>query len=117
MRVLVCGSRTFNDADKMFAELNTGKYGHIDTVIHGAARGADMLAHDWAATYARGVEIYRADWVREGKAAGVIRNTRMLEYGKPDKVIAFWDGQSTGTKNMIDQSRKAGVETVVVDVS
>lgn len=116
MRVLVCGSRTFSDADKMFAELNTGKHGYIDTVIHGAAKGADMLAHDWAATYARQVEVYRADWVREGKAAGVLRNTRMLEYGKPDKVIAFWNGESKGTENMINQARKAGVEVVVVDV-
>lgn len=116
MRVLVCGSRSFKDGQRMYEELNAGKHGHIDTVIHGAASGADTLAHEWAMVYAHHVDIYRADWVREGKAAGILRNKRMLDYGKPDKVIAFWDGKSPGTLNMIEIARKAGVETVVVDI-
>lgn len=116
MRVLICGSRTFKDSNRMYAELNTGKIGYIDTVIHGAASGADTLAHEWAMTYARHVDIYRADWVREGKAAGVLRNKRMLEYGKPDLVIAFWDGQSPGTKNMIEQAEKAGVPVKIINI-
>ena len=29
-------------------------------------------------------------------------------------VIAFWDGESKGTKNMIDQARKAGSEVKIV---
>lgn len=113
MRVLICGSRTFKDSDKMFSVLNTGPY--IHTVIHGAAAGADSLAHDWAKIYARQVEIFRADWIREGKAAGILRNQRMLEYGKPDRVVAFWDGKSPGTKHMIEIAQKAGIPVQIVE--
>lgn len=113
-RTLICGSRTFNDEQLMFSELNTGKHGYIHTVIHGGAAGADSLAHDWAKTYARQVEIYQADWVHEGKKAGILRNIRMLEHGKPDQVIAFWDGKSPGTAHMIKISQEAGIPTVIV---
>jgi len=112
-RVIICGGRNFNDEKKMYAVLNTGTVGHIDTVIHGGAAGADRLAHDWAFTYARKVEIFHADWIREGKAAGVLRNQRMLDYGKPDKVVAFPGGR--GTADMVKRARAAGIEVYEVD--
>lgn len=112
MRVLICGSRTFKDEGLMYATLNTSPY--IDTVIHGAAAGADTLAHDWAMTYARHVDIYRADWIREGRAAGILRNERMLKFGRPDRVVAFWDGKSKGTQHMIEIAQKAGIPVQVV---
>ena len=31
-------------------------------------------------------------------------------------VVAFWDGKSSGTKNMIDISRKSGVKTHIVSI-
>jgi UDP-N-acetylmuramoylalanine-D-glutamate ligase len=58
------------------------------------------------------VETYEADWDTHGKAAGPIRNKRMLDEGKPDLVVAFPGGR--GTANMISQARKAGVEVIEV---
>ena len=49
------------------------------------------------------VEKYHADWNRDGKAAGPIRNTQMAKVA--DALIAFWDGNSRGTQNMIDLAR------------
>lgn len=112
MRVLVCGGRDFDDLD-MFNEVMDKLYvelGYLDdlTIIHGAARGADTFAGNWAKSGGFYIEEYPADWEKHGKAAGYIRNAQMLEEGKPDLVIAFPGGK--GTAMMIDLARKAGVE-------
>lgn len=111
MKILVCGSRTWSDYTTMAQWLNGHPRG--STVIHGAARGADQLAGTIARQLGYNVEEYPADWRGKGKAAGFIRNLEMLDQ-KPDKVIAFWDGASTGTKHMIDEARKRGVSVEVV---
>ena len=90
-----------------------------DTLIHGCAKGADLLAEQaWANLKIEGyVERFPADWVKHGKAAGPIRNKQMLDEGKPDLVIAFLAKDSRGTKNMIEQAEKAGVDVKIVDIS
>lgn len=113
MRVLVCGSRHFNDAELMEDIL---KQYNITVLIEGEARGADTLGRLYAERHGIPVEKYPAKWEEHGKRAGPIRNSQMLKEGKPDLVIAFLAPDSRGTKNMIDQARKARVETVVVDV-
>ena len=77
-------------------------------VIHGAAKGADTLASKWAKD--RNIEqlSFPAEWNKYGKAAGFLRNTEMLEAGKPDLVIAFSGG--TGTDMMCKIASAAGVE-------
>ena len=107
MKVLVCGGRHFNDEKLMYKVFNTGEIGNIDTIIHGGCTGADKIAHDWAFCYARRVEIYHADWTRVGKAAGPLRNIRMLEHSKPDLVVAFPGGK--GTAHMVKIAKEAGV--------
>lgn len=123
MRVLVCGSRTWTDAIEIRRALvdafdeNTRK-GHV--LIHGAARGADNLSEEIARTLQREgygiiIEAYPADWVKQGRRAGYVRNEQMLREGKPDLVLAFWDGQSRGTRMMIELARKAGVPVRVIE--
>lgn len=132
MRVLVCGSRTFNDYPKLCYEMDKLPLDENQpiTIISGEARGADTLAKRYAEECGWNYEGYPADWDTYGKGAGPIRNRQMLVEGKPDLVIAFLgpvavsefttglsdSKYSRGTKNMIDQAKKAGVETVVVDI-
>lgn len=108
MRVLVCGGRDFNDFEWLNEVLTwfAGENG-VDLIIHGAARGADSLAGEWAQLANIPVKAYPADWQKHGKAAGHIRNALMISDGKPDYVIAFPGGR--GTANMIEQARKAGI--------
>lgn len=113
MRVLVCGSRHFNNKDLMEDILNDY---NVSTVIEGEARGADTLARRYAERHGIPVDRYPALWDKHGKAAGPIRNAQMLTEGKPELVIAFRGPNSRGTQNMIDQAKKAGVETVVVNI-
>ena len=113
MKVLVCGGRDFTNQEMLFGALDKlDADERIGDVIHGAARGADMLAHEWAHQRQRRMWPYTADWKRDGRAAGPIRNKRMLDEGKPDLVVAFPGGR--GTANMVDQARKAGVRVIEV---
>jgi hypothetical protein len=79
-------------------------------VLCGGAKGADMLGEAWAERWAA-VTHYPARWNTEGKAAGIKRNERMAY--DADMLVAFWDGESRGTKHMIEYSLKQGLEVHV----
>lgn len=109
--VLVCGGRDFNDRRYLYwilDELN--KATPIRTIIHGAARGADRMAEDWAKSRAIHYVDYPADWVKHGNSAGPIRNIHMLKDSKPDLVVAFRGGN--GTAHMVSIAKKAKVKVV-----
>lgn len=81
-------------------------------IISGYASGADALGERYAQERGSLLETFPADWKVHGKAAGPIRNTKMAEVA--DALIAFWDGKSRGTKNMIDTATKRGLKVAVV---
>ena len=49
-----------------------------------------------------------ADWDLDGKSAGFKRNVKMAEYA--DALVAFWDGESKGTKHMIETAKEKGLD-------
>ena len=108
-RVLICGGRQWTDRNRTFEALDEyHQQTPIDTVIHGAARGADTLADQWAHSRNVPVEAFpvsSADWRRFGKVAGHLRNQRMLKEGAPNEVVAFPGG--AGTADMIHRARAA----------
>ncbi len=109
MRVLVCGGRDYADQQAVDAVLRTVSEHAV--IVHGAARGADSLAANFADATGRKVEAYPADWDQYGKAAGAIRNKQMLDTGI-DVVIAFPGGR--GTAHMKGIAREAGVPVLEV---
>lgn len=114
MRVIVCGSRGWHDRDRVSERL-ARLPGTDDTVIvHGNARGADWIAHQEAQKLGLLVEPHPADWDRYKKAAGFIRNEEMAAAGA-DLCIAFWDGRSTGTYDMMERARKHGIAVEIHD--
>lgn len=124
MRVLICGGR--NEPVQPIVEWLTNnleqclkdKFGTVffnpvvDVVIHGGAKGADTAAGIWAEANYIPLEVYRANWDLFGKAAGHIRNARMLKTGMPDVIVAFPGG--SGTANMIKQASKAKIPVIKV---
>lgn len=115
MRVLVCGGRDFSDRRALYARMEELYAAHgkrFSTLIDGGADGADTLAWEWAGSRGLSTERYRADWEKHGRAAGPIRNKRMLDEGKPDLVVAFPGGR--GTANMVKQAKAAGVKVIEV---
>jgi len=114
LRVLVCGDRNWSDGALVLSTLSG--LGPLSVVIHGACRGADLLGE--AAARRLGVPVlpFPALWDVHGRAAGPIRNQRMLVEGRPDLVVAFHDhlSESRGTRDMLARARSAGVRVMVV---
>lgn len=106
-RVLVCGGRDYIDAARMAAVLGDLR---PKLVIHGAARGADTLAAQWATFTKTKALAFPADWERHGRAAGAVRNQQMLDEGKPHLVAAFPGGR--GTEDMVRRARAQGFPVV-----
>lgn len=119
MRILVCGSRYWDDEKIVHIVLN-GYYEPGVTVIDGMAKGADTFGYTWTQQYGEEYDInserYPADWEQYGKRAGYLRNVQMLEEGKPDLVLAFSDDlkESRGTSMMVKLAKDAGVPTYVI---
>ena len=104
MRVLVCGGRDYSAREPLWDALYRLE---PSVIIEGGARGADMLAAEWAHHTATRLLTFPALWNDEGRAAGPKRNQRMLDEGRPDIVLACPGGR--GTADMVSRARRAGV--------
>ena len=116
-RLVVCGCRDFTDYRLLYHELDSYIKNNIPTnqaviIVNGGASGADNLSEKYARAHELKVEIHPALWDKFGKAAGPIRNKEMAKVA--DGVIAFWDGESEGTKNMIDCAKALNIPCSVV---
>jgi hypothetical protein len=114
MVVLVCGSRHYKDYQRVYDSLKSLQ--DVSLVITGGCRGADALASRAAQALGYPVQEFPADWKSFGKAAGPIRNQKMLDIGRPDMVIAFhenWE-QSKGTKDMVLRTIQLDIPLEVV---
>ena len=108
MRIIVAGSREITDAVAVERAIEfSGIY--ITELVHGAARGVDRIARDWAIRNGiphKPFPVTQADWNRLGKQAGPLRNEDMARYVGPyGALIALWDGESSGTESMIHLAR------------
>lgn len=118
MRILVCGDRNWHNREIIRNELIKFLPDASNTIIiHGAARGADTIAGLIGAGLGMKVLAFPAEWHKYGRAAGPIRNQRLLDEGKPEMVLAFHNNihESKGTKDMVSRARKAGLKVVIIN--
>jgi YspA, cpYpsA-related SLOG family len=114
MKIVVCGGRDFADVALFNRTLDRlHKKRPITMVLHGGALGADDFAGDWARRNGIPYQVFYPHWVGEGKAAGPLRNGRMLDE-RPDLLVAFPGGR--GTADCIRQAAMRKISTFVVDV-
>lgn len=103
-KLIVAGGRDFNNyAHVCKALTRLAEENYFDkavSIVSGMARGADALGHRFAIEKNVVVYEFPADWDKYGKRAGFMRNEDMGRFS--DGLVAFWDGQSRGTKHMID---------------
>ena len=112
MTVLVCGGRDYTDRERLYRLLSFNRT-KIAMIVHGAAKGADTLADDWARANSVPCMRVPAEWEKFGKKAGFMRNEKMLSLGHPDLVVAFPGG--AGTAMMVRLARNAGIRVLEVD--
>lgn len=109
MKVLVCGGRDYGDRAHLTQVLDkVHRHRGITILIQGGAKGADLMAAQWARVRHIPVKEYPAQWEKYGKSAGYRRNRQMLQEEQPHVVIAFPGGK--GTDNMVELATKAGVK-------
>lgn len=121
MRIIIAGSR---DVENPLAKVTLammealGKwdltYYEVSTILSGTCRGIDRAGEDWAYLNHVRVSQFPADWNTHGKKAGYMRNFEMADHA--DALVAIWDGNSRGTKHMIDIATKRGLKVHVYKV-
>ena len=119
MRIIVAGCRSFknydflkNTLDSYIATTDSSKI----TIISGRAEGADQLGEKYAEDNDLKLAKFEAPWAKMGPSAGTFRNKLMAEYAIKDEdnhpvLIAFWNGFSKGTKDMINRAESMKIET------
>ncbi len=119
-KLAIIGSRTFVDYNLLCLEM--AKLPKPAAIVSGGARGADTLGKKYADEHGIPTEIFPAIWHPQGedgpmdKGAGMKRNTDIIKASTA--VLAFWDGDSTGTIDSINKSVmfKKHVKVVYTDL-
>lgn len=125
-RIIVAGGRDFDDYGLLHETLSEYLNHFLDLdnsdtleIVSGRAKGADRLGEIFAADCGYNVACFEADWRSYGKFAGLMRNVEMAKYASEEGyvgiLIAFWDGESRGTKNMIDAAEIYGLDIKIVN--
>ena len=116
MKLIVAGSRTFNDysfiKEKLDYLLQNVK--EPIEVVCGKSKGVDELGEIYAKEKGYSVKEFPADWDGLGKSAGPARNRKMADYAT--HCICFWDGVSRGTKNMIELCKMKNIPCKVIRI-
>ncbi|MDO9593809.1 MAG: DUF2493 domain-containing protein [Lutibacter sp.] len=112
IKVIIAGGRNFDDFIKLCQVCDEFLQDQNDIkIVSGASKGADLLGERYAAERNHPIKQFPADWRRYGKSAGLKRNIEMAAYA--DALIAFWDGESKGTKHMIELATQTGLNVEV----
>lgn len=113
MRTIIAGSRDITDYDLVVKGIEDSHF-DIDEIVSGGYRGVDALGERWAKENFVKLTIFNADWNTYGKAAGPMRNKKMVDYA--EALIAFRLGDSRGTNDVIKQANKRGLRVYIIDI-
>ena len=106
MKVAIVGSRGIDNVDLSY-HVKEG-----DEMVSGGASGVDSVAEEYAEKKRIKMTVFLPEYRLYGRAAPIVRNKKIVDYA--DKVIAFWDGSSKGTKSVIDYAKKTGKPCEVI---
>ena len=113
-RVIVAGGRDFFNYHLLEERLNKLFSQKENVVIvSGMANGADKLGERYAREHGLLISYYPALWAQHGTKAGFIRNEEMAK--NASACVCFWDGESTGTKHMIDTAVTMNIPLRVIN--
>ena len=98
MKLVIAGSRDLSVSVDFIAETLDKLKLFPTEIVSGGARGIDSCAQRYAQDQRMMFALFEADWNKNGKAAGPIRNLSMALYG--DALLLIWDGKSKGSANM-----------------
>ena len=103
MKVAIIGSRKLN-----VENLQDYLPEDTDEIVSGGAKGIDTCARNFAIKNSLKLTELRPEYNKYGRGAPLKRNETIVNYA--DMVLAFWDGESKGTKFVINYCEKVGKE-------
>ena len=110
MKAILAGCRCITDSNELYSAIRESGF-EITEVVCGEARGVDAMGRRWAEQHSIPVASFPADWDRDGRSTGYLRNACMAEYA--EALIAVWNGKSPGTRHMIQIAREKGLKVYV----
>lgn len=114
VKVIIAGGRDFDNYELLRERCDYFLQNTKDVeIVSGVARGADLLGERYAKERGYPIKRFPANWDLHGRGAGHIRNAEMATYG--DFLISFWDGESSGTKLMINLAKKGKLQVRVIN--
>ena len=105
MNIAIVGSRKYANLDQVRKYITT--LAPDTCIVSGGAQGVDQAAEEAAQSRGLTTRVFLPEYNRYGRKAPIVRNQEIVE--QADKLIAFWDGESRGTKNSIDLAHKKGI--------
>lgn len=113
MKLIIAGSREgIDEADVFTAMQESGFDKRVSEVVSGTARGVDRMGEAWARENGIPVKRFPANWEKNGRAAGHIRNRQMGDYA--DALLVLIYNNSRGSEGMLSYAKKKGLEIYVV---
>jgi hypothetical protein len=109
MKIAFSGCRDAAVSDDTIASYASG----AEMVLVGdCPTGVDLCVREWCERAEQNYFVFEAHWDKYGRAAGPERNQRIA--AAADRLVAFWDGVSRGTRSAITQAVKAGVPVQII---
>jgi hypothetical protein len=118
MNIAIIGSRSFTNYNLLnetiydYCQKNSIDIKSLQ-IVSGGAIGADKLGEKFAKNNNLKTLIFLPDWAKHGRKAGILRNADIID--NSNVIFAFWDGQSKGTLNSINRSKKQNKELYIIN--
>jgi hypothetical protein len=106
MKTIIAGCRHITDPIQVDLAIKLCPW-PITEIVSGGAVGVDTLGYNYALSHDIPVEVFPADWATHSRRAGAFRNQQMADYS--DCLLAVWDGNSPGTRDMIARAKVKGM--------
>ena len=118
MKIVVGGCRNFHDQEVVFRCLSDFLKEYPEEgefiFLSGHCAGVDQLAEQFAVQNNHPCILFPAEWSKYGRAAGPIRNQKMVD--EANYVLAFWDGSSRGTASLIRYAQQCGKPVRIIPI-
>ncbi len=113
MKIIIAGGRDFIDEIQFKEGIEGAKslISQATEIVSGGGPGADYLGEQWAEQNGIAVRKFPAEWSKHGRGAGPKRNQQIADYA--DGLVAFWNGTSRGTKDMIERAVDRGLKVYI----
>lgn len=122
MKVCIVGSRSIENKSLVFDECSTLIERRVPatdsvTILSGGAKGIDTLAQEFAAENKYDFILFKPYHLVDNRVEFTpkyffARNRQLVD--NSDIIVAFWDGESGGTKQLIDYAAKKNKELHVI---